>query len=146
MPLWAALPRHQRLVYIICAFVHTTRKDVRSKYHIHVAYIRTCIYVYFVHLFFNSFIDPCHSIRWRSNFFFHPATVGLNSSTTELRWIEIRCSRVGCVCRYGLRNQVLCGAGEFRHRDLFVTRICCYGLCGFLFFDSECPMLRKKGV
>ena len=54
MPLWVALPRHQTLVYIICAFVHTTRKDVRSIYHIYVAYIRTCIYVFFVHLFFNS--------------------------------------------------------------------------------------------
>ena len=44
MPLWAALPRHQTLVYMICAFVHTTRKDVRSIYHFYVAYIRTCIY------------------------------------------------------------------------------------------------------
>jgi len=54
MPLWAALPRHQRLVYIIFAFVHTTRKDFSSIYHFYVAYIRTFIYVYFVHLFFNS--------------------------------------------------------------------------------------------
>ena len=43
-----------KLVCIIFAFVHTTRKDVRSIYLIYVAYIRTCIYVYFVHLFFNS--------------------------------------------------------------------------------------------
>ena len=39
MPLWAALPRHQTLVYIIFACVHTTRKDVRSIYRIYVAYI-----------------------------------------------------------------------------------------------------------
>ena len=49
-----ALSCSLHLVYIIFAFVHTTRKDVRSIYHVYVAYIRTCIYVYFVHLFFNS--------------------------------------------------------------------------------------------
>ena len=63
MPLWAALPRHQRLVYIICAFVHTTRKDVRSIYLIYVAYVRTCIYVYFVHLWFNSDLPSIYLIR-----------------------------------------------------------------------------------
>ena len=69
MPLWVALPRHQTLVYIICAFVHTTRKDVRSIYiyihiyHIYVANIRTCIYVYFVHLFFNSDLPSIYRIR-----------------------------------------------------------------------------------
>ena len=50
MPLWAALPRHQRFVYIIFACVDTTRTDVSSIYHIYVEYVRTCIYVYFVHL------------------------------------------------------------------------------------------------
>ena len=63
MLLWVALPRHQTLVYIICACVHTTRKDVRSIYHIHVAYIRTCTYVYFVHLFFNSDLPSIYLIR-----------------------------------------------------------------------------------
>ena len=63
MPLWAALPRHQTLVYMICAFVHTTRKDVRSIYHFYVAYIRTCIYVYFVHLFFHSDLPSIYLIR-----------------------------------------------------------------------------------
>ena len=36
MPLWAALPRRQRLIYMIFACVHTTRKDVSSLYHIYV--------------------------------------------------------------------------------------------------------------
>ena len=81
MPLWVALPRHQTLVYIISAFVHTTRKDVRSIYiyiyHIYVANIRTCIYVYFVHLFFNS--DLRRSISFdlvTVEFLFYPSTVG----------------------------------------------------------------------
>ena len=63
MPLWAALPRHQTLVYIIFACVHTTRKDVRSIYRIYVAYILACIYAYFVHLFFNSDVPSIYLIR-----------------------------------------------------------------------------------
>ena len=63
MPLWAALPRHQTLVYIIFACVHTTRKDVSIIYRIYVAYILACIYVYFVHLFFNSDLPSIYLIR-----------------------------------------------------------------------------------
>ena len=63
MPLWAALPRHQRLVYTIFAFVDTTRTDVSSIYHIYVAYVRTCIYIYFAHLFFTSDLPSIYLIR-----------------------------------------------------------------------------------
>ena len=59
---WGGLIRKKLVEYaamgcstkaLIGAFLHTTRKEVRSIYHIYVARIRVCIYVYFIHLFFN---------------------------------------------------------------------------------------------
>ena len=47
MPLWAALPRHETVVYIIFQCMNTTRKDVCSIYLIYVAYIYIYVYICF---------------------------------------------------------------------------------------------------
>ena len=63
MPLWAALPRHETVVYIIFQCMNTTRKDVCSIYLIYVAYIYIRVYMFLcsisisIHPIFHRYIS-----------------------------------------------------------------------------------------